>query len=49
MTDMDAQAPKHSLAEDIFAIFVGTLLVGFGVVMFKHAGLPAGGTAGLAF
>lgn len=49
MTDPNAQAPKHSLAEDIFAIFIGTLLVSFGVVMFKHAGLLTGGTAGLAF
>jgi uncharacterized membrane-anchored protein YitT (DUF2179 family) len=49
MTNTDLSAPQHSLAEDIFAIFVGTLLVSFGVVMFKHAGLLTGGTAGLAF
>ncbi len=48
-TGAEAPAPRHSLAEDIFAIFVGTLLVSFGVVMFKHAGLLTGGTAGLAF
>jgi uncharacterized membrane-anchored protein YitT (DUF2179 family) len=39
----------HSLAEDIFAIVVGTLLVSFGIAMFKQAGLLTGSTAGLAF
>ena len=42
-------APGHSLAEDILAVFTGTLMVSFGVVMFKQAGLLTGSTAGLAF
>jgi uncharacterized membrane-anchored protein YitT (DUF2179 family) len=42
-------APRHSLAEDIFAIFIGTLFVSFGVVLFKQAGLLTGSTAGFAF
>ncbi len=49
MSAPNAPAPKHSLAEDILAIAVGTLFVSFGVVMFKQVGLLTGGTAGLAF
>ena len=39
----------HSLLEDVLAILIGTLLVAFGVVMFKQAGLLTGSTAGIAF
>lgn len=49
MTIVEPQAPRHSLIEDIFAIIVGTLLVSFGIAMFKQAGLLTGSTAGLAF
>ncbi len=42
-------APQHSLAEDILAIFIGTLFVSFGLALFKQAGLLTGSTAGLAF
>lgn len=49
MTTTDPQAPRHSLAEDIVAIVVGTLFVSFGLAMFKQAGLLTGSTAGLAF
>ncbi|MBI1202844.1 MAG: YitT family protein [Rhodopseudomonas sp.] len=49
MSTVDPQAPRHSLIEDIFAIVVGTLLVSFGIAMFKQAGLLTGSTAGLAF
>jgi len=49
MSATNAPAPKHSLAEDVVAIAVGTLFVSFGVVMFKQVGLLTGGTAGLAF
>lgn len=49
MSTVDPQAPRHSLLEDIFAIVVGTLLVSFGIAMFKQAGLLTGSTAGLAF
>lgn len=39
----------HSWLEDALAILVGTLLISFGVAMFKSAGLLTGSTAGLAF
>ena len=49
MANADDNAPKHSLAEDIFAIVVGTLFISFGIVLFKKAGLLTGGTSGIAF
>ena len=49
MSTTAAPLPSHSLAEDILAIVIGTLLVSFGVVLFKQAGLLTGSTAGLAF
>jgi uncharacterized membrane-anchored protein YitT (DUF2179 family) len=48
VTDSESPAPKHSLAEDIFAIVTGTLFISFGVVLFKKAGLLTGGTSGVA-
>lgn len=39
----------HSLAEDLQALLIGTLLVAMAVTMFKHAGLLSGGTVGIAF
>lgn len=42
-------ANPHTLLEDAQALFIGTLLVASGVVMFKTAGLLTGGTAGLTF
>lgn len=41
--------PRHRWHEDVQALFVGTLFVALGVVLFRHAGLLTGGTAGLAF
>jgi uncharacterized membrane-anchored protein YitT (DUF2179 family) len=29
-------SPSHSLGEDVPAIFIGTLFVSFGVVLFRH-------------
>ena len=49
MTSIESEAPKHSLGEDIFAIFVGALFISFGIVLFKKAGLLTGGTSGVAF
>ena len=40
---------RHSLLEDAQAILTGALFVALGVTMFTHAGLLAGGTAGIAF
>ena len=39
----------HRAHEDVLAILAGTLFVAMGVVLFRHAGLLTGGTAGLAF
>lgn len=40
---------RHTPLEDAQALLVGTLFIAVGVVLFKHAGLLAGGMAGLAF
>ncbi len=39
---------RHRPHEDAQALLAGTLFVALGVVMFQHAGLLTGGTAGLA-
>jgi len=45
-----APAPlSHSWAEDVLAMIIGTLLVSFGLAMFKATGLLTGSTVGLAF
>lgn len=46
MTDT---ALRHTILEDIQALLIGTLFVALAVVLFRHAGLLTGGTAGLAF
>jgi uncharacterized membrane-anchored protein YitT (DUF2179 family) len=48
-TDSQAAAPRHRPHEDLQALLTGTLFMAFGVVMFGHAGLLTGGTAGIAF
>lgn len=42
-------APRHSLFDDAQALVTGTLFVGLGLALFRHAGLMTGGTVGLAF
>lgn len=49
MANADDSAPKHSLAEDMFAIVTGAVFISFGIVLFKKAGLLTGGTSGIAF
>lgn len=44
-----AAVTRHRPYEDVQALISGTLFVALGVVMFGHAGLLAGGTAGIAF
>jgi uncharacterized membrane-anchored protein YitT (DUF2179 family) len=39
---------RHTLAEDIYAILIGSSLAAFGVVLLHMAGLVTGGVAGLA-
>lgn len=48
---MDNSQPplRHGFFEDAQALMTGTLFVSLGVVMFGHAGLLTGGTAGVAF
>jgi uncharacterized membrane-anchored protein YitT (DUF2179 family) len=41
--------PAHTLFDDAQALLTGSLFVGFGIAMFRQAGLLTGGTAGLAF
>ena len=42
------QRTSHNLIEDLFALIVGTLFVGFGLFLLDFRGLLIGGTAGLA-
>lgn len=39
----------HSLFDDAQGLLTGTLFVALALVLFRHAGLVTGGTAGLAF
>lgn len=39
---------RHSIAEDVFAIVIGTALVSFGVFLYQQASLVLGGLAGVA-
>jgi len=41
--------PPHSGLDDTQALVTGTLFVALGLVLFRHAGLVTGGTAGIAF
>lgn len=47
-TIIESPARKHSLAEDVFAIAVGTVLVSFGVFLYRDASLVMGGVAGIS-
>ena len=49
MPAQDRPAARHSLFDDAQALLTGTLFISLGVVLYKHAGLLTGGTAGLAF
>lgn len=46
-TDL-ATPSRHQLHEDIFAMFIGTMLVSLGIVFYAQATLTTGSTAGLA-
>ncbi|MEX8517457.1 MAG: YitT family protein [Leptothrix sp. (in: b-proteobacteria)] len=47
--DIDRPLSRHSGFEDAQALLTGTLLISLAVLMYRHAGLLSGGTAGLAF
>lgn len=49
MNTDDETVTRHSAFEDAMALLLGTLAMALGIAMFQHAGLLAGGTAGLAF
>lgn len=44
-----APALRHSVFDDAQGLVTGTLFVALALVLFRHAGLVTGGTAGLAF
>lgn len=48
MTPDLAVPSRHRLHEDIFAMFIGTILVSLGIVFYAQATLATGSTAGLA-
>ena len=41
-------ATRHSAQEDVFALVIATVLVSFGVLLLRQAGVMTGGTAGIA-
>ena len=49
MHSPDISTIKHSYLEDAFALISATLLIAFGVTLYKQAGLLSGGTVGIAF
>lgn len=49
LSPADARPLGHRPHEDVQALLTGCLFVALGVVLFRQAGLFAGGTAGLAF
>lgn len=47
--DAASTVSHHSRLDDLQALVTGTLLITLGLMMFNHAGLLTGGTAGIAF
>ena len=45
---MSTPLDRHTLFEDLQALLTGTLFISLAVMLYKHAGLLSGGTAGLA-
>ena len=46
---MSTPLDRHTLFKDLQALLTGTLFISLAVMLYKHAGLLSGGTAGLAF
>ncbi len=44
----DAAIP-HSFFEDLVAVLAGTLLISFGLALYRQVGILTGGTAGMSF
>ena len=39
----------HTWLEDALALLFGTLMISFGIILFRQTGALTGGTAGMAF
>lgn len=48
MTDTNSDTVPHRQYEDVLALLTGTMLVALGLVLYTHAGLITGSSAGLA-
>lgn len=48
MTDTISETVPHRQYEDVLALLTGTMLVALGLVLYTHAGLITGSSAGLA-
>lgn len=48
MTETNNDSVPHGLYEDILALLTGTMFVALGLVLYTHAGLITGSSAGLA-
>lgn len=48
MTDTNTDSVPHGLYEDVLALLTGTMFVALGLVLYTHAGLITGSSAGLA-
>ena len=48
-TNQEPVLPKHTLLDDVQAIFIGSLLAAFGIAIFSHMNFLIGGTAGVSF
>ncbi|WP_378943612.1 YitT family protein [Mesorhizobium sp. ANAO-SY3R2] len=48
MTETNGDSVPHRLYEDVLALLTGTMLVALGLVLYTHAGLITGSSAGLA-
>ncbi|WP_269932271.1 YitT family protein [Aminobacter sp. HY435] len=48
VTDTNSDSVPHGLYEDVLALLTGTMFVALGLVLYTHAGLITGSSAGLA-
>ncbi|TVO58779.1 YitT family protein [Denitromonas halophila] len=46
---MTQPSPPHHLYEDVLAILIGSIHVAVGVLLFRSADIPMGGTVGVAY
>lgn len=48
-TQPAAAGVPHSWLDDVVAVLAGTLLISFGLALYRQAGILTGGTAGISF